>query len=208
MRRVLTLITLAATGLLPLPATAQTAPECFGRTATIVGTEGEDNVFGTTGQDVIAVLGDSDTVHSWERDPADSTAFPEPTLPDAMDYICGGSGGDGVEQSTTGLWGGYGRDRIAGGGGADRLDGGAGNDVLIGGSGQDRMFGRSGQDRIYGEGDGGIYYNHLWGGTGDDYLEGTLGEKDSFTGGSGFDTCVMGPEDGFFRDPCEEIIPA
>ena len=50
MRRVLAAVALAAIGLAPMPATGQTAPTCFGRTATIVGTEGDDNLFGTEGR--------------------------------------------------------------------------------------------------------------------------------------------------------------
>jgi Ca2+-binding RTX toxin-like protein len=209
MRRLLAVIAIAAAGLLPIPATAQIAPpECFGKTATIVGTEGDDTLSGTTGTDVIAALDGTDTILGW-HDP--EATYPHvPALPDEMDYICGGAnageggGGDADED----LWGGYGRDRIAGGGGADFLRGGNGNDVLMGGSSQDAMYGEGGHDRIYGEGGDEVYHNHLRGGPGDDYLEGRLGAKDSFYGGSGYDTCVMGPEDLTFRDQCEEIIQA
>jgi hypothetical protein len=208
MRQVLTVIAIAATGLLPVPATAQTAPTCFGKTATIVGTEGDDDITGTTGTDVIVALDGTDFVLGW-HDPEPTYPY-EPTLPDEMDYICGGAnageggGGDPDED----LRGGYGRDRIAGGGGADSLRGGKGNDVLMGGSSQDALHGEGGHDRIYGDGGDEVYANHLDGGPGDDYLEGRLGVRDVFWGGSGYDTCVMGPEDITFRDPREEIIPA
>ena len=208
MRRILVAVALAAIGLAPMPAASQTAPECFGRTATVVGTEGDDTLSGTTGSDVIVALDGTDTVLGW-HDP--EATYPHvPALPDAMDYICGGAnageggGGDADED----LRGGYGRDRIAGGGGADFLRGGNGNDVLMGGSSQDSLYGEGGHDRIYGDGGDEIYYNQLVGGNGDDYLEGRLGAKDRFFGGSGYDTCVMGPEDIILDDKCEEIIPA
>ena len=206
MRRVLAVIAIAATGLLPMPATAQTAPTCFGKAATIVGTEGNDTLSGTTGTDVIAALDGDDTVLGW-HDP--EATYPHvPALPDEMDYICGGAGGGNAGDPRERLWGGYGRDRIRGGGGADALYGGVGNDVLEGGSGNDDIHGEGGHDRLFAEGGHEIYANHLDGGTGDDYLEGRLGVRDVFWGGSGYDTCVMGPEDIIFRDPCEEIIPA
>ena len=205
-KRVLVAVALAAIGLASMPAAAQIAPECFGRTATVVGSEGADTLSGTTGSDVIVALDGDDTVLGW-HDP--EATYPHvPALPDEMDYICGGAGGGNAGDPREHLWGGYGRDRIAGGGGADALYGGDGNDVLEGGSGNDSIHGEGGHDRIYGEGDHAIYYNFLDGGPGNDYLEGRLGAKDVFWGGSGYDTCVMGPEDGTFRDPCEEIIPA
>jgi Ca2+-binding RTX toxin-like protein len=208
MRRALAVVAMAATGLLPMPATAQTPPQCFGRTATIVGTEGDDTISGTTGTDVIVALDGTDFVLGW-HDPEPTYPY-EPTLPDEMDYICGGAnageGGGGDPDES--LRGGYGRDRIAGGGGADSLVGGKGNDVLMGGSSQDSLSGEGGHDRIYGDGGDEIYYNQLVGGNGDDYLEGRLGVKDRFFGGSGYDTCVMGPEDVILDDRCEEIIPA
>lgn len=205
MQRILVAMALAAIGLAPMPAAAQTAPECFGRTATVVGSEGADTLSGTTGSDVIVALDGDDTVLGW-HDP-EATSPHVPALPDEMDYICGGAGGGNAGDPRERLWGGYGRDRIGGGSGADVLYGGNGNDVLEGGSGNDYVYGQSGHDRIFGGGGHEIYDDHLVGGTGDDYLEGRLGAEDVFSGGSGYDTCVVGPED-IVRDDCEEIIPA
>ena len=210
MRRVLAVIAIAATGLLPMPATAQTAPTCFGKAATIVGTEGDDTLYGTTGTDVFAALDGTDTVRGWQEDPDATWPYP-PTLPDEMDYICGGSNADegGGGDPDENLWGGYGRDRIAGGGGADRLLGGISNDVLEGGSGNDYIYGEGGHDRLFGGGTSEPYANNLIGGAGDDYLEGRLGVRDRFFGGSGYDRCVVGPEDILLDDhKCDEIIPA
>ena len=208
MRRILVAMALTAIGLTPVSATAQTAPTCFGKTATIVGTEGDDTITGTTGTDVIVALDGTDKVFGW-HDPEPSYPY-EPTLPDEMDYICGGAnaseGGGGDPDES--LRGGYGRDRIAGGGGADLLLGGVGNDVLMGGSSQDWLYGEGGHDRLYADGGDEVYANNLLGGPGDDYLEGRLGTRDRFYGGSGYDTCVMGPEDIILDDKCEEIIPA
>ena len=208
MRRILVAVALAAIGLASMPAAAQIAPECFGRTATVVGTEGDDTLSGTTGSDVIVALDGHDTVLGW-HDP--EATYPHvPAQPDEMDYICGGAGagGGGGGDPDENLWGGYGRDRIAGGGGADRLLGGFGNDVLEGGSGNDFIYGEGGHDRLFGDGTSEPYANNLIGGPGDDYLEGRLGTRDRFYGGSGYDTCVVGPEDILPDDKCEEIIPA
>ena len=67
-RHISTAFMLALTGMLITPV-AQAAT-CDGLTATIVGTNGADNITGTSGQDVISALGGNDTVHSgnaWDR---------------------------------------------------------------------------------------------------------------------------------------------
>src|SRR3990172_3900763 len=90
------------------------APTCAGRTATMVGTSGDDVLDGTSGSDVIVGLGGDDAINGLG----------------GKDYLCGGSGDDTID-------GGSGPDRIYGGGGNDTLDGGAGEDVANGGSGTD-----------------------------------------------------------------------
>src|SRR5207249_11458563 len=59
---------LAASGaalliLLFLPRAAGAEPMCFGKPATILGTEGDDNLTGTAGADVIIGLGGNDTIN-------------------------------------------------------------------------------------------------------------------------------------------------
>ena len=66
-------------------------PKCFGRTATIIGTEGDDTLSGTTESDVIVGLGGKDTITGEGR----------------IDFICGGGGDDIIS-------GGRGNDNISG----------------------------------------------------------------------------------------------
>lgn len=91
---------------------------CDGRTATIVGTAGNERIFGTPGPDVISGLGGNDEILGLGGD----------------DVICGGTGNDR-------LVGGDGDDRLFGGTGYDRLIGGAGDDRLFGEQGNDQLFG-------------------------------------------------------------------
>lgn len=103
---------LALCSINPAPAGAQ-APQCDGRTATIVavpgratkGTDGNDVIVGTSGRDVIKGL-------------------------DGDDVICGLGGNDKI-------LGGRGNDTLLGGSGKDKLIGNAGVDRLSGSSGRD-----------------------------------------------------------------------
>lgn len=139
-------MTVGATALvlaIPLIGPAATAdatprdPACHGHQATIVGTDGADELDGTDGRDVIVSLGGSDTVHAGAGD----------------DLICSGDGDDavrggaGADQLRTGygtdvLWGGSGRDTLRGGGtiggGPDRYLPGKGRDAVHGGDWNDR----------------------------------------------------------------------
>ena len=51
-----------------LTAVAADAPTCFGVPATIIGTDGDDDLVGTDGADVIASLGGNDEVHPGDGD--------------------------------------------------------------------------------------------------------------------------------------------
>nr|MBA2599846.1 hypothetical protein [Actinomycetota bacterium] len=76
-------------------------PSCFGRRATIVGTDGSDVISGTRHADVIVGRGGGDRIEGNGGD----------------DRICGGSGGDSLD-------GGGGRDSIMGQGERDLFVGG------------------------------------------------------------------------------------
>jgi Ca2+-binding RTX toxin-like protein len=89
-------------------------PKCFGRRATIVGTDRPNRIAGTSGNDVIVALGGSDVIDAKS----------------GHDRICAGRGRDFV-------FGGRGEDRVAAGGDDDYMTGGSGNDVLDGGGGFD-----------------------------------------------------------------------
>jgi Ca2+-binding RTX toxin-like protein len=100
----------------PLPASGisnrAAAPPvtCLGRAATIAGTQGDDALHGTPGDDVIAARDGLDRVWGGGGD----------------DVICGDMGRDKI-------FGGAGDDLIDGGGRADTLVGGPGFNTLIGG---------------------------------------------------------------------------
>ncbi len=100
---------------------------CDGRTATIVGTNGNDHLVGTPDNDFIHGLGGNDII----------------TGLGGNDVMCGGRGRDRLS-------GNGGKDRLFGGSGKDVLKGGAGPDRLFGQSNNDAMNGQSGFDRCDG----------------------------------------------------------
>jgi Ca2+-binding RTX toxin-like protein len=93
----------------------QATPTCNGKPATIVGTDGGENIEGTRGPDVIVGLGGND-INILGRG--------------GSDVICGGRGWDF-------LWGGPGNDTLLGQADRDALSGGNGNDRCEGGKGKD-----------------------------------------------------------------------
>jgi Ca2+-binding RTX toxin-like protein len=97
------------------PPVAAPAPKCQGKVATVVGTNGADNLAGTKKADVIVALGGNDRVSARKGN----------------DRVCGGNGRDLLR-------GGKGRDRLLGEKGKDTLNGGpGGRDLCKGGGGQD-----------------------------------------------------------------------
>ena len=94
------------------------APKCFGKKATIVGTNTADVLKGTAKADVIVARGGNDKVMALAGN----------------DLICGGSGNDK-------LYGGPGYDRIHGEEGNDQLFSQIGSDDLWGGVGNDTLNG-------------------------------------------------------------------
>jgi len=87
---------------------------CNGRSATHVGTAGNDEISGTPGRDVIAALGGKDEVSGLA----------------GKDLICGGSGKDTLKggKNKDKLYGQKGKDKLRGGGGKDRCVGGKKDD--------------------------------------------------------------------------------
>jgi predicted extracellular nuclease len=133
---------------------------CNGLPATIVGTPGDDVIYGTNGADIIVGLGGNDTIYGGNGN----------------DVICGDSGNDT-------LYGGNGNDTLLGSVGNDTLNGANGNDTLSGGDGDDALAGGGGNDSL----NGGANTDALVGNNGDDTLTGGTG-SDSFSGGNGNDT--------------------
>ncbi|MCB2224047.1 MAG: peptidoglycan DD-metalloendopeptidase family protein [Actinobacteria bacterium] len=133
--------------------------KCFGKRATLVGTDGDDVLTGTDGRDVIHGMGGNDTIEGLGGD----------------DLICAGTGDDVVD-------GGDGNDKIRGQEGDDMLDGGEGDDVVRGGAHNDTLDGGPGNDRVYGDRNGDV----LYGSDGDDLLIGG-GSRDVIDPGDGSD---------------------
>ena len=105
---------------------------CRGLVPTIVGTPGDDNIDGTSGDDVIVGLAGNDRIRGLG----------------GSDVICGGDGDDRLVGGSGAdiLSGGDGNDFIAGDAGKDRLVGDDGDDALRGGGGDDELDGRDGTD--------------------------------------------------------------
>ncbi len=88
------------------------APRCFGRNATVVGTNGDDELTGTNGRDVFVTRGGSDVINA----------------KGGKDFICTGRGAFDV------VFAGAGNDRVkTGGRGFDVVFPGPGNDFVNGG---------------------------------------------------------------------------
>jgi Ca2+-binding RTX toxin-like protein len=219
MKAVVIAVGLLLSGVL-IPTDAWAAPSCFGKQATIMGTEADDSLGGTTHRDVIVGLGGNDDIGG----------------EDGNDFACGDSGNDEF-----GNW--YGDDHMSGGDGDDEWNESAsyGNDMLDGAAGFDLVWyegeasvnlttgiatGRFiGQDVLVDIemlhagsydvtfiGDPGP--NVLWGNEGVDVLRGRGGDdilfgdelRDHYYGGPGEDTCYY---EGVLSDvfhSCEHII--
>lgn len=145
-------------------------PECQGIDFDLVdglpifGTDGDDEIKGTNGNDLIFGLEGKDKING----------------SNGNDCLVGGSGNDRIDGSN-------GHDILVGNEGDDRLDGSNGNDLIIGGLGNDILDGSNGDDKLWGnEGD-----DKLKGANGNDRLEGQDG-NDSLEGGNGDDTLLGG----------------
>jgi RTX calcium-binding nonapeptide repeat (4 copies) len=180
-------------------------------TATILGTAGDDILYGTPGPDIIFGLGGNDLINGFDGD----------------DILCGGAGydnligGNGDDELDGGddynwlrgdagddtIYGGDdgneaqgndGEDIVHGGAGPDTLYGGDGNDVLRGAGGNDYMDGNADDDKLFGD-DGN---DHLYGSAGDDCLDGGAGNdrvhgeagNDCLDGGAGIDQVACGDD--------------
>ena len=151
-------------------AAAQADPhECYGQPATIVGTDGDDDLEGTDGDDVVVLLAGDDEFDGH----------------DGNDIVCGGDGEDTLD-------GGDGDDIIDGEAGNDDLDGDGGDDLVFGGSGEDKIDGGRGDDELYGGPDA----DELSGQSDSDVLYGGAG-VDDLSGGTGTDWCSDLADDMF-----------
>lgn len=164
------------------PASART-PQCLGYDATIVGTDGRDDLVGTMGRDVIVAGRGHDSIQAGH----------------GADVICAGRGNDEVSAGTGRdlVKGGIGRDAIHGGEGLDALWGGPGDDGVNSGAGSDEDSYRYTSDVAYGDGgddtiNGNSGLNDLDGGPGDDLIFGYGAELDSCDCEDGFEEVLVG----------------
>ncbi|MEU4217342.1 hypothetical protein [Actinoplanes sp. NPDC026623] len=143
------------------PASAARPVSATGKACTIVGTKGNDRLYGTPRYDVICGLGGNDTINAGGGN----------------DVVDGGSGTDKIDGGAGNdrLYGGTGNDTLTGGSGNDKLDGGAGNDRLNGGAGNDSLTGGAGNDRI----DGGTGTDKVDGGPGRNQCTEHAGDQQS-----------------------------
>ncbi|HVI34125.1 calcium-binding protein [Phenylobacterium sp.] len=93
--------------------------------ARIDGTNGADDVHGTSNNDTFYMRDGNDKADGWA----------------GADVMNGGAGHDTLN-------GGDGNDKLFGDGGQDLLRGGAGRDTLVGGAGPDQLYGGAGDDRF------------------------------------------------------------
>lgn len=114
---------------------------CFGKPATIIGTDGNNALNGTLGNDVIVGLGGNDAINGGGGD----------------DFICGGDGNDVINA-------GAGNNKVDGGTGIDVINASVGNDILNGGVDNDALNSGAGNDTL----DGGPGFDILTGGPGSD----------------------------------------
>lgn len=150
---------------------------------TILGTEQDDTLRGTSGNDVICGLGGDDTIYG----------------SGGNDIIRAGLGDDTIygQAGNDTIYGGFGNDNILGHRGDDTIYGGFGDEEIWGGGGDDIIWGGYGADEIRGEADNDTLYGEdgpdlIHGGRGDDTIYGGTGD-DTIRGNQGADTIYPGP---------------
>ena len=196
MRRAILFVVLAMCAVLTLPQVAAAAePRCFGKKATIVGTQEGDHIKGTPGADVILGLGGSDVIRGLGGDDLICAGK-------GYDQVYGGAGNDRIAggQDVDSLLGNGGNDQISGGQGGDNLTGGPGSDSLLGGAGDDEFVGEPGDDAIDGgPGEDFINFEDAPGPMAVDLTAGTVSGNgsDTITGvedilGSPYDDTIVG----------------
>lgn len=156
------------------PGVASAEELCRGREPTVVGTNNYDEIYGTSGDDVIAAGAGGDQIYGLSGD----------------DVICGGPGPDVI-------FGDSGSDVLIGGADGDQLnaDGrlGESNNAMVfpEDSGDDEVYGGAGDDQVRGQpGD-----DLISGGPGDDSLNASIG-SDRVIGGDGTDRVTYFEERG------------
>jgi len=167
---------------------------CNNLVATIVGTEGDDDLVGTSGADVIVGLGGNDEIEGKQGDDTLCGGAGDDEIEGdyGLDYLSGGDGDDELDgnQHADVIDGGAGDDDIEGGFGADIINGGDGNDTIDGNQDADVIDGGAGHDEI----EGGFGADIINGGDGNDTIDGNQ-HADVIDGGAGVDTIDAGTGD-------------
>lgn len=146
----------------------------------IFGTEHNDHITGTNGNDLIFGFEGNDTING----------------NNGNDCIVGGSGNDRLhgnngsdvilgQEGNDEIHGNNNEDLLIGGAGNDTIHGNNDNDVISGGEGNDNLMGENGMDLINGEGGN----DRVDGGNNNDTLDGGIGDKDHGDGKNGTDQC-------------------
>ncbi|MFO1069398.1 MAG: cadherin domain-containing protein [Geminicoccaceae bacterium] len=126
------------------------------------GTDGDDSILATKGNDTIRGLDGDD--YMWGSPDLGGTDNDLMFGGNGADRVAGRGGNDTVYGDDDPDAASGGNDTCYGGSGIDTLYGGGGNDILGGDNNNDTMFGGAGDDRIRGE--RGV--DHMFGGTGND----------------------------------------
>jgi hypothetical protein len=141
----------------------------------IFGLDGDDEINGRGGNDVIFGCGGNDKINAGKGDDfviGDSADFfGDPTNTNGGDdKINGGKGDDEIRggPGDDDINGGAGMDEIFGNQGDDEIRGGPGDDFVVGGFGEDEVNGGPGDDGVF----GGFDSDELNGGPGDDFVNG------------------------------------
>ena len=148
--KVNTLVSLAADTVADILGTDTNAN--FPNANVVIGTDGDDNINGTSGSDLIASFNGTDTVNGLAGN----------------DKILGGSGVDTINggDNDDHIYGYAGADILSGDADADKILGGLDNDTIRGGDGDDDLRGEAGDDTIY----TGSGSDTVTGGLGDDTI--------------------------------------
>lgn len=125
-------------------------------TKTIVGTSGNDFIFGLDEDSIVLGLEGDDRIRAGG---GKDSVF----AGDGQDVVDAGVGDDNLsgENGNDVLLGGEGNDSLLGGGDNDWLSGGIGNDTMKGGSGKDYLFAGDGDDLIQGDAGDDVLYGGL-----------------------------------------------
>jgi alpha-tubulin suppressor-like RCC1 family protein len=183
----------------PVDDTPAPAPEqkttCQGQAATILVPDGQYDVKGTTGNDVVVANGGRHHIDALAGDDLICTYGSDDVVVEGNagnDRIFTGAGDDA-------LYGDLANGSIGYDGGDDELHGGAGNDTIEAGWGSDRVYGDAGADLLHGDGGD----DALHGGDGNDMLYGEVG-SDHMYGDAGSDVMYGAGDDRAFGAPVND----